>query len=329
MPRRDVEFKTIDQVTLRGWLYTPENTQQTPTDISSNIPHDNGAKNLISCLIMTHGWSCVKEMDLPRFAEAFTSALSIAVLIYDHRSFGSSDTKPDCPEREIVPWEQQSDISDAVSYLQVECSDFINPEKIALWGYSFAGGHAITVGASDPRIKAVIACAPVVSGWGQARRIIRPEVLGSTLKAFEEDRKARYTGGNQPIARIPVVSSDPNGIASLAAPEAYAYFSKYDKSNNLSSTWLNDMTLRTSYLPLFHEAQGYIQYISPRPLLMIVMDRDAQAMTDLELEAYEKAREPKELQMLKGGHFDLFGEGNFEKAVEKQIDFLRRWVVDS
>ena len=62
---------------------------------------------------------------------------------------------------------------------------------------------------------------------------------------------------------------------------------------------------------------------------MIVMDRDAQAMTDLELEAYEKAREPKELQMLKGGHFDLFSEGIFEKAVEKQIDFLRRWVVDS
>lgn len=166
MPRRDVEFKTIDQVTLRRWLYTPENNQQTPTDISTNIPPEDGAKNLISCLIMTHGWSCVKEMDLPRFAEAFTSALSIAVLIYDHRSFGTSDTKPGCPEREIVPWEQQSDISDAVSYLQVECSDFIDPERIALWGYSFAGGHAITVGASDPRIKAVIACEPVVSGWG-------------------------------------------------------------------------------------------------------------------------------------------------------------------
>ncbi|PPJ58573.1 hypothetical protein CBER1_06675 [Cercospora berteroae] len=329
MPRHDVEFKTMDQVTLRGWLYTPNDDQKSATASTSTTLSSSETKSLLPCLIMTHGWSCVKEMDLPRFAQAFTTALPIAVLIYDHRSFGSSDTKPGCPEREIVPYEQQSDISDAVSYLQTACSHEIDPERIALWGYSYSGGHAITVGATDPRIKAVIACAPVVSGWGQARRLIRPDVLGPTLKAFEEDRKARYTGSDKPIARIPVISSDPNGIASLAAPEAYAYFSKYEKSNNPSSTWVNDMTLRTSYLAFSHEAQGYVQYISPRPLLMLVMDRDAQAMPELALETYEKAREPKELQMLKGGHFDLFGEGNFERAVEKQIDFLRRWVVDS
>ncbi|KAM3421405.1 hypothetical protein BST61_g1800 [Cercospora zeina] len=307
MPRRDIAFKTIDQVTLRGWLYTPNNDHQTSSDTTSTALPDRGAKNLLPCLIMTHGWSCVKEMDLPRFAEAFTSALPIAVLIYDHRSFGTSDTKPGCPEREIVPWEQQSDMSDAVTYLQVECSNLIDPESIALWGYT----------------------APVVSGWGQARRIIRPEALGQTVKAFEADRKARYTGGDQPITRIPVISPEPNGIASLATPEAYAYFSKYEKSNNLSSTWVNDMTLRTSYLPLFLEAQGHMQFISPRPLLMIVMDRDTTAMTQLELGAFEKAREPKDLQILKGGHFDLFTEENLAKAVEKQVEFLRRWVINS
>jgi len=25
--RKDIEFKTDDRVTLRGWLYTPDNTQ--------------------------------------------------------------------------------------------------------------------------------------------------------------------------------------------------------------------------------------------------------------------------------------------------------------
>jgi cephalosporin-C deacetylase-like acetyl esterase len=92
---------TSDNVTLRGWLFTPEST-------SSKLP----------CLIMSHGWSALKEMDLDAFANYFTSKLALSCLVYDNRGFGDSDQKDGHPRQEIIPSLQQSDISDAITFAQ-------------------------------------------------------------------------------------------------------------------------------------------------------------------------------------------------------------------
>lgn len=81
MSRKDIEFKTGDNVTLRGWLYTP-------TALS---------KSKLPCLIMSHDWTAVKEMSLDNFAEAFVSKLSVICLVFDNRGFGSSDIAPGQP----------------------------------------------------------------------------------------------------------------------------------------------------------------------------------------------------------------------------------------
>ena len=134
MPRKDVEFKTTDHVTLRGWFFTPESS-------SGKLP----------CVVFSHGWSALKEMDLDAFAEYFTSKLPITALVYvglqhledgslyadvgqDNRGFGSSDHKEGAPRHEIIPREQQSDISDAITYAQ--SLGEVDPEKIAIWGSS-------------------------------------------------------------------------------------------------------------------------------------------------------------------------------------------------
>jgi fermentation-respiration switch protein FrsA (DUF1100 family) len=73
-----------------------------------------------------------------------------------------------------------------------------------------------------------------------------------------------------------------------------------------------------SYNPSLH-----IHHISPTPLLMTVVENDALMPTDLALAAYAKALEPKELQLLPGGHFSVFGL-NLEKTIERQVDFLKK-----
>ena len=45
--KKDIEFKTNDGVTLRGWYYLPED-----------------AKDGIPTIVMAHGYSAVKEMYL-------------------------------------------------------------------------------------------------------------------------------------------------------------------------------------------------------------------------------------------------------------------------
>ena len=54
--RSDIEFRTEDGVTLRGWHYLPD----------AREPHPD--------IVMAHGFSAVKEMYLDRFAEAFAAA---------------------------------------------------------------------------------------------------------------------------------------------------------------------------------------------------------------------------------------------------------------
>lgn len=134
MPQKDISFQTIDNVTLRGWLITPES-----------------AKGKLPCLVMAHGWSALKEMDLDTFANHFVSKLPIACLVYDNRNFGASDGEP---RYEIEPRVQQSDYSDAITYAQ--SLPEIDPDKIGIWGSSYSGGHVLYVGAVDRRVKAVL-----------------------------------------------------------------------------------------------------------------------------------------------------------------------------
>ena len=55
--RKDVEFKTEDGVTLRGWLYLPDE-----------------ARGRVPTIVMAHGFSAVKENYLDKYAEVYSAA---------------------------------------------------------------------------------------------------------------------------------------------------------------------------------------------------------------------------------------------------------------
>lgn len=138
MAREDIQFKSSDGVALRGWFFTPS--------------AGKGAK--LPCLVMLHGFSAVKEMDLDKFAEKFSSKLQLNVLVYDNRGFGASDAAPGQPRSEIIPHLQISDLQDAITYAQTRAE--VDAEKVGIWGSSYSGGHVLYVAAVDRRVKAVI-----------------------------------------------------------------------------------------------------------------------------------------------------------------------------
>jgi hypothetical protein len=61
---------------------------------------------------------------------------------------------------------------------------------------------------------------------------------------------------------------------------------------------------------------------------MHVPKKDVACDTDAMLEAYGRAREPKEIQMLPGGHFSMFVGDEFEMLVAEEIDFLKRTLLE-
>ncbi|KAL3476669.1 Alpha/Beta hydrolase protein [Aspergillus californicus] len=187
MPCRDIEFKTSDHITLRGWLFTP-------SSFNGKLP----------CLVMAHGFAAHKEYGLAKFAEYFTLNSPVAVLAYDHRCLGASDGEP---RREIVPTMQISDYSDAITFAQ--SLPEVNAEKIGIWGFSY--------------IKAAISQVPLTSGWETFHRIHRADFIPGLNHLFQTDRLARARG--EEPARVPVVDKDTHSFSVLPSEYSYASYS--------------------------------------------------------------------------------------------------------
>jgi fermentation-respiration switch protein FrsA (DUF1100 family) len=67
--------------------------------------------------------------------------------------------------------------------------------------------------------------------------------------------------------------------------------------------WGEEITLRSVEMAREYEPAVYISRVSPTPLLVIAATDDNLTGTDLTLEAYERALQPKQLLLISGGHF--------------------------
>ena len=277
--RKDVEFKTEDGVTLRGWLYLPDE-----------------ARGRVPTIVMAHGYSAVKENYLDKYAEVYAAA-GLGALVFDNRNFGASDGKP---RQHIDPWRQIGDYRDAITYASTLTE--VAGTRIGIWGSSYSGAHVLVVAAIDRRVKCVVSQVPLISGHRNARRLIRADMIATVQGMFVEDRKARYAG--KPPGMIPVVSNDPNVPCALPTPDSYEWFTETAKLR--APAWRNEVTLQSVELFTEYEPGAYVEYISPTPLLMVVGTGDHLTVADEAIAAYGRALEPKKLALLRGGHFDAY-----------------------
>ena len=282
--RRDIEFDA-EGTTLRGWLYVPD--------------HASGPAPTI---VMCHGYSAVKEMFLDAFAEVFCDA-GFAALVYDNRNLGASDGEP---RQEIDPWAQVRDYRHAITYAGTR--DEVDKGRIGIWGSSYSAAHVLVVGAIDRRVKCVVAQVPLISGHANARRLVRADLIKPTQEMFEADREARYRG--EPPARIPIVAPEGEPSA-LPTPDSYEWFMSTGQER--APSWVNECTLRSVEMFWEYEPGTYLPWISPTLLLMVVAAGDHLTVSDAAIDAFERAREPKKLEILAGGHFDAY-VADFERS---------------
>lgn len=289
--RMDIEFGS-NGVTLRGWLYRP--------DVS---------RDATPLVVMTHGFAGVKEWVAP-FAEVF-SAAGLACLVYDHPGFGTSDGEP---RYEVDPTAQIEGYRDAVTFAQT--LDGIDAERIAVWGTSYAGAHVLVVAATDRRVRAVVSQVPLTAGWATFTRLVPSVMLPTLHAAIAADRAGRLAG--KPHEMIKAASDDPTEMAAMPGPEVYEWLMA---NGPQIPTWRNEVTLSSvdkfqSYAP-----EAFVSRVSPTPLLMIVAEQDTLTPTEVALRSYAEALEPKQLALIPGGHFAVYGE-QFERASTVARDFL-------
>lgn len=274
--KTDVRFPVEGNVELHAWLFTPEGTGPFPA------------------ISMAHGFAGTKYHGIEHFAEAFAAA-GFVVLLHDHRGFGDSGGTP---RQDVNPWQQITDWRRAISFLQNQPQ--VDPERVGIWGTSFAGGHAIILGATDRRLKAVVAQAPTISGFENGLRRVPPEAVAALEARFTEDEHAQLRGA--PPVMQTIVSADPGTPAAYRSPDSVEFYLQPIPPGK----WENKATLRSTRWARMYEPGTWVERVSPTPLLMVVARHDAVAVTDLALKAYERALEPKRLVMISGGHFDPY-----------------------
>lgn len=291
--RLDVEFAGEDGHILRGWLYLP------------------AAQGRLPAITMAHGFAAVKEHGLDAFARSFADD-GFVVLVHDHRNFGGSDG---FPRNDIDPWRQIADWRRAITFLGMQAQ--VDPDRIGIWGTSYAGGHAIVLGATDRRIRCVVAQVPTISGFEQGRRRVSPDATLALEAEFAADELSTFLG-NPPKTTL-VASSDDSQAAAYRTPDAIAFY----QQDSAKSTWDNEVTLRSTRAARTYEPGRWISRISPTPLLLAVALEDTLTVTDLALGAYEEALQPKQLTTLKGGHFTPYA-AEFPAASSSALDWFSK-----
>lgn len=291
--RTDIEFDARGTA-LRGWLYTPD---------SGSGPFPT--------VVMAHGFSALKEMDLDHYAEVFAAG-GVAALVYDNRNFGASDGHPRC---EIDPVAQRRDYQDGITYAQSRPE--VDENRVGIWGTSYTGGLVLIAAALDRRVKCVVSQVPYISGYENMLQVMPIENREQFYQLIDEERRALAAGN--PPSTVTVCTDDPTKPITAPGRQTYRYFTTHARDKGLN--WENQVTIRSLELRLEYEAMPYMARISPTPLLMIVADRDEITPTDIALRAFERALEPKQLVLLRGGHYHAYLEG-FDQAARAARDWF-------
>ena len=177
------------------------------------------------------------------------------------------------------------------------------------------------LGATDRRLRCVVAQAPTISGYEQGLRRVSPDATPALEHAFDEDERAQLRG--EPPRRQAVVSGDPSVPAAYRSQDAIDFYLQPIPEG----LWKNEMTLRSTRAARMYEPGAWASRVSPTPLLMVVASEDKVTVADLALAAYERALEPKRLALIPGGHFDAY-LGQFPLAVAAATGWFREHLLN-
>ncbi|MEV0642373.1 MFS transporter [Streptomyces sp. NPDC050619] len=116
-----------------AWLYIPDTASAAPVPV----------------VVMGHGLGATREMGLAPYAERFAAA-GLAVLVFTYRNLGDSGGGP----RQVLSMTGQLSDWDAALEYAANLPE-VDRQRVAVWGSSLGGGHAIAVAARHPELRVV------------------------------------------------------------------------------------------------------------------------------------------------------------------------------
>lgn len=260
--RTDIEFKAKDNIRLKGWFYLPNKTPA-------------------PCIIMSPGFSALKEHCLDLFAMRFAQA-GFCVCVYDNRNFGESEGGP---RLEVAPNAQTADMQQVIRLVQELPA--VQKAKIGLWGASFSAGVVLNVAALDRRVSCVVAQVPFVKGHHAYLREKRPDIWEDLRTKYAADQSSRLSGN--PPMMINVVKSTSRALYIMKQPDAYHFFTQV-------KSWVNEVTLQSLANSGEFNPVNSVHLIKA-PILFILASQDTVNFPVHSLEAYSKILSEKKTNL--------------------------------
>lgn len=300
--RTDIEFIS-DGTMVRGHLYVPDGDGPFPI------------------VVMAGGWCYVKELVQPTYAEAFV-AQGCAALVFDYRGFGDSEGDN---RQHLDPAMQIEDYKNAISY--AETLENVDANRIAVWGISYSGGHALIVGATDPRVKVIVSTIPVVDGWETMQRTHGALGFRRLQDLVLDDRRKRSATGEH--SSIAMSSSNPATEAcTWPFPEVTSGFKGLKETVAPNHEHWN--TVASVELLWNYNVFPYLNRILDKPTFMIVAENDDITLWDREIAAFNGiATTKKELFVMNDtSHMVLYtNQSHLQIAADQGARFLGRELV--
>jgi dienelactone hydrolase len=278
----------------------------------------DGAAARWPCVVLANGFLGTRDWILPDFAQRF-AASGFAAFAFDYRHLGGSGGTP----RQIVDVRtQRADLLAALAHARREPR--IDPRRLALWGTSLGGSHALAVAAADPGLAAVILNMPALDvvpgsnieakskrlGVSRARTAaITVRLLGTALRDLW--RGAR---GAEPVYLA--VYGEP-GKAFFTDPDLAPRFRRVAEG---SPTWQNRVAARFLLGPPRYR-RGTFERVAA-PILICLAEHDVEISVDFVRTKAAGARRA-ELRVYPFGHFDMYHGDAFEQVANDQVAFLR------
>lgn len=291
--RQELRFNS-GETYCSAWLYRPVGVERPPV------------------VVLGHGLGAIREMRLDAFAEHFAAA-GIAALAFTYRYLGDSGGHPRqlmSVSRQLQDWEA------ALAY--VESRPDLDGTRLAVWGSSFGGGHAIKIASRHPELRAAVAQCPFTDGMASATSLGFKGTL-KVIPVVVRDLIAKLFGGAPVMVPIAAVPGQPALMSAHDALPGYlALMPKGTKFvNHLAARVIPEIV---TYRP--GRAAGRIEC----PILFCVSDTDTVTPPGRTLTLARRAPRGV-IKRYDAGHFEFYTGHVFEQLASDQTDFLLKQLA--
>jgi fermentation-respiration switch protein FrsA (DUF1100 family) len=304
--RRDVEFQSAGE-RIVGHLYRPAAAME-----------DERTPAVALCGPI----SSVKEQTVPHYAERLADA-GYTALTFDPRGFGESGGEV---RARYDPSAVIEDYHNAVSHLLTRPD--VDPDRVAAVGICMGGGYAVSLGARDKRLRAVVSIAGGYDIGSTFQQGFGVEGFAQYVRSINDVVQRQYATGE--IAYIPTIAhalDEQTPIAAMPNEEAYAY---YDRTHHDDApNWPEQLTADSLPAYFTYNAVAAAPLVAPTPLLIIHGTKDEALLPEFAQAAYDAATGQKQLSWIEThNHVELYDQDPYvSDAAAQAVAWLDRHVT--